>query len=246
MKQLMAIGLVVIGAFVIFFLAQSGSFSPARSNSAAQNPGQQQTSNANQANSQTNTQNSQTNTQSAPVKVLCTLPPSSAPDIGGLKLGMNAEQVLALFPGSKVDKEVSADLAIKPSPFGEMRFTIKPDKFGANPKFAGINQITITLFDGAVSNINVSYKGPEWKSIDDFVTKFAGAENLPAADTWDAYPGMETQMKVLKCDGFEVNLFAGGKGGNLNYARIGDLVADRKLKERRAKAREKAMKEAKP
>jgi hypothetical protein len=47
-------------------------------------------------------------------------------------------------------------------------------------------------------------------------------------------------MKILKCKDFEVRVFAGGEGGNLNYVLMRDLVADKTLKDRRAKAREKA------
>ena len=47
-------------------------------------------------------------------------------------------------------------------------------------------------------------------------------------------------MKTLKCTNFEIRVFAGGEGGNLNYVFVRDLDADKKLKDRRAKAREKA------
>lgn len=43
-------------------------------------------------------------------------------------------------------------------------------------------------------------------------------------------------MKTLKCDGFEISVFAGGKGGrNLNYALMRDMVAGKGLKDRRKK-----------
>jgi hypothetical protein len=47
-------------------------------------------------------------------------------------------------------------------------------------------------------------------------------------------------MKTLKCTEFEIRAFAGGKGGNLNYVLIKDLVAEKKLKDRRNKAKAKA------
>jgi hypothetical protein len=48
---------------------------------------------------------------------------------------------------------------------------------------------------------------------------------------------MDNTLKLLKCAGFEINVFAGGAGGSQNYVLIKDLEAEKKLKERRAKAR---------
>jgi hypothetical protein len=119
-------------------------------------------------------------------------------------------------------------------------FLIRPDEYGSKEKFAGTSRITFTLLDGHVSNFTVSYNGPEWSHVDKFVAKFIEGTNLPAADAWQAYVGLDTQLKILKCTDFEIQVFAGGKDGNLNYVLIRDLVADKKLKERRDKAREKA------
>jgi hypothetical protein len=47
-------------------------------------------------------------------------------------------------------------------------------------------------------------------------------------------------MKTLKCMDFETQIFAGGKGGNLNYVMMRDLIADKTQKERRAKAKKNA------
>jgi hypothetical protein len=51
---------------------------------------------------------------------------------------------------------------------------------------------------------------------------------------------MDNQLKTLKCTDFEVEVFAGGKGGNLNYVKVKDLSAEKKLNDRRAKAAAKA------
>src|SRR6267142_2813573 len=61
-----------------------------------------------------------------------------------------------------------------------------------------------------------------------------------AAYQWEAYVGMDNSLKILKCTDFEIRVFAGGQGGNLNYALMKDLAAEKKLKERRDKARAKA------
>jgi len=76
--------------------------------------------------------------------------------------------------------------------------------------------------------------------VDKFLAKFLAGRNLPALEQWEPYTGMETQMKSLKCADFEINAFAGGEAGKINYVSMKDLVAERTLKDRRAKARAKA------
>jgi hypothetical protein len=170
----------------------------------------------------------------------CSLVLDQAPVLNGLRLGMTRAELLALFPGSSEDAEVRTELARPPSPFGVSGLLIRPDRFGSKEKFAGVTQITFALLDGRVSSINVGYSGPEWPHVDKLVTKFIEGTNLPAADAWEAYVGMDTQMKTLRCKDFEARVFAGGPGGNLNYVLMRDLVADRTLKDRRAQAKEKA------
>jgi len=179
-------------------------------------------------------------THSVSDKAPCSLVMDQAPVINGLKLGMTSQQVLALFPGSSEDAEVRSALAKPASQFGVSGFVIRPDKYQPKEKITGLTQITFTLLDGRVSSLSVGYNGPEWPHVDSFVAKFIEGTNLPAADAWEAYVGLDTQMKTLKCTDFEVRVFAGGERGNLNYVLMRDLVADKTLKDRRAKAKEKA------
>jgi hypothetical protein len=169
----------------------------------------------------------------------CTLSIAQAPVVSGVKLGMTPEQVLALFPGSREDKEVSGSLARPASKFGVSTFMIRPERYASKAKFAGVSQISFTLFDGRVSTYNVGYTGPEWKHVDEFVTKFAEATKLPAANAWEAQEGMDSQLKILKCKEFEVSVFAGGRQvQNINYVKVRDLAVEEKLRERREKAKE--------
>lgn len=170
----------------------------------------------------------------------CTLTLPGAPVINGLRLGMIPDEVVALFPGSKEDAEVRTALARPPSPFGVSGFLIRADKYEPKEKFAGLTQITFTLLDGRVSSINVGYSGPEYSHVDKFVEKFVEGKSLPAVDQWEAYVGMDNTLKMLKCKEFEVSVFIGGTGGNLNYVSVKDLVAEKTLKDRRAKARAQA------
>lgn len=170
----------------------------------------------------------------------CSLTKAEAPVIGGLKLGMTKEEVLAVFPGSKDDPELRSQLSHPPSPLGVSNFVVHPGTLAGNEKFDAFSHFTFNLLDGRVSSLNIGYNGPAYSQVDEFVTKFVAGTNLPPADQWQVYTGMDNQLKTLRCKDFEVRVFAGGKDGNLNYVMLTDLEADKRLKERRAKARAQA------
>lgn len=173
-------------------------------------------------------------------KVPCTVPRDRASEIKGVRLGLSTEQVLALFPGSKEDAALKAALAKPPNQYGVSTLMIKPEKYASKEKFAGIREIIFTFLDGRVSSFQANYESAPWKHVDEFVTDFTTGSKLPGVDSWDAYTGLDTQQKSLKCDGFEVTLFAGGEALNANHVKVQDLVAAEELKERRAKAKQKA------
>jgi len=170
----------------------------------------------------------------------CTLKLSEAPVLYGLKLGMTPEEILARFPGSKDDAELRSALAAPAGRFGNSTLLITPSKYGSAEDYKEISRITFSLLDGRVSNFTISYKGPEWPHVDKFIENFANGKNLLPADRWEPFSGMDTQMKTLTCNGFSIRIFAGGEGGSLNYVLLEDLDADKKLKDRRKKAREQA------
>lgn len=172
-------------------------------------------------------------------KPACTLNLSQAPNLKGLALGMTADDLLALFPGSKDDSEIRAELARPANQFGTSSLFIKPSKYGGD-KFADIIQVTAKFLDGKVSNLMVGYNGPEWPHVDRFVTQLVEGTSLPPADQWTAYTGLDTQLKILPCTSFEVRVFAGGAGGAQNYVQLQDLEAEKTLKDRRDKAKAKA------
>ena len=170
----------------------------------------------------------------------CSLRSDVAPVLHGLRLGMTPDEVLALFPGSRDDPEIKSRLSRPPSQFGGSELVIHPQKYEPKDKFPGIDHINFSFLDGVAHTINVGYTGPAYAHVDEFINKFVTSSTLPSADQWQPYPGMDTQMKTLTCKDFEVRVFAGGEGGNLNYVLLTDLEAEKKLKDRRAKARAKA------
>ena len=179
-------------------------------------------------------------TSSVPQPATCTLKLSEAPLINRLKLGMSVDEILAVFPGSKDDAELRTALSKPRGPHGNSSFLLTPSKYGSAADFKEVSRVTFTMLDERVSGFTVYYNGPEWPHVDKFVEKFVEGKSLPAADQWEPYAGMENQMKTLTCTDFSIRVFTGGEGGNQNYVLVQDLEADKKLKERRRKARESA------
>lgn len=174
-------------------------------------------------------------------RATCTLNTTQGPDINGVRLGLNTQQVLDLFPGSRDDAVVRA-AAEKLTALGASSFELRPDKYGAEKNFVGIKRLTFSFLDQRLNSFTAGYDGPQWKNVDEFVKKFSEGKTLPPLEAWEAYVGLDTQLKTLKCDGFEISVFAGGEGGNLNYVQMKDLAAEKELRERRAKARKAAEK----
>src|ERR1041385_1725071 len=90
----------------------------------------------------------QSDSPGAHEKAVCSLSVAQVPGVGDLRLGMTAEQVLALFPGSSEDPELRSKLSQPASPLGVSDFPIRPSKYQSKEKFAGISQITFTFLDG--------------------------------------------------------------------------------------------------
>jgi hypothetical protein len=178
-------------------------------------------------------------TSSVPTRNACTLKMSEAPVIHRLKLGMTTDEILALFPGSKDDSELRSASSAR-GPLGNSTFLITPSKYGSTSDFKDVVRLTFTMLDGHVSSFTISYNGPAWPDVDKFVEKLVSDKDLPNADQWEPYVGMESQMKTLTCADFSIRVFSGGEGGSQNYVLVEDLEAGKALKERRKKAREQA------
>ena len=174
-------------------------------------------------------------------KGTCTLNTTQAPDIKGVRLGLTIQEVLNLVQGSQDDPEVRA-AAENVSAVGASSFVLRPEKYGAEKNFVGINQFTFRFLDKRLSSFTAGYGGPQWKHVDEFIKKFSEGTTLPPLEAWEAYVGLDTQHKTLRCDGFEISMFVGGEGGSLNHVQMKDLAAEKELKDRRAKARKAAEK----
>ena len=169
----------------------------------------------------------------------CSLTLAQQPVVNGLKLGMAPDEVLSLFAGSQDDPEVKANLAKPPSEFGVSAFTIRPANFGAK-QFTDSNYISFTLLDGRVMKFYIDYGTGQRPSVDKFIDNFVQGTNLPASDVWQAYPGMENQLKTLRCAEFEIRAFTPVQAGIPSYVEFHDLPREKILKSRIDKAHAKA------
>lgn len=185
----------------------------------------------------------------AKVSPPCTLKVSQAPAVRGIKLGMPAEDLLTLFPGSAGEDGIKASvsLADKYPNFGVVGMDIVPSRYSTRERYAGVGTFNFVLLDGRVAQYEVQYlsapSGPTWRNIDDFIAKIADAFNVPAAKSWTAHQYNPT-VKELKCDGFQLQASNVNLRGSLTVATFDAPFKTRQ--ERMAAFEEKARREFRP
>src|SRR6185369_1943853 len=90
--------------------------------------------------------------RSPPGKAKCILTRTQSPEIRGIRLGMAPDELLAVYPEDVNRLKISE--AIKESKrannYGVARFDLRPDRETPNPRFKGLNYITIELLDERV------------------------------------------------------------------------------------------------
>jgi hypothetical protein len=128
----------------------------------------------------------------------CKLTVAQAPGIRGLRLGMTIDQTLAVFPGPQADSDVRASLAR--DYFGSQGASVVPAKYESTEKFVGVSSIDFGFLDGRLTRFSIQYKGPEWKSDEQFAAKVAEALSLPGVESWKPIP----DGLALACEGFQV------------------------------------------
>lgn len=183
----------------------------------------------------------QTPNSSSPSK--CSLTREQAPEIRGIRLGMSAEQLSALFPEDGNRQRIME--AVKQSKlsdnYGVGRLDLRAEKAVANPRLSGTDSITVELLDERVTSFHIFYVGPEWKNVDQFVARLSDALRL-SSSWW--VPEDELQ-RSLKCDGFRVD--AGAVNGvSRSWVRMQDTSAPLVVENRRETAKEKLRQAFKP
>jgi hypothetical protein len=175
----------------------------------------------------------------------CRLTLAQAPVIRGLRLGMTAEDVFEVFAGNRHDGQMNLELTKTTDRFGFSRLDVFISGPSFKPRFAGVNQVSFQFLDRRITSMWISYDGPEWTGVDEFISRVSEALNLPGLSAWKSAGEVKNpSIKTLKCNGFQVRVSS--YGGGQNSINLQDMSADRVLNERKAEAREKARREFKP
>lgn len=171
----------------------------------------------------------------------CTLTPEQAPEIRGLRLGMSAEQLLTLFPDEANRRRIIDAVSVSKQP--ELYGVGNLDLAGSekdNPRFAGVNYISIRLLDERVTSFHIGYKPVEWKSVDQFVTKLSEGLRLPKLP-WER----GNQSSVVTCKGFRLEAYAFQSSGE-SVVRVIDTSVNQIVEARKEVEKEKARQAFRP
>src|SRR5260370_1194102 len=101
---------------------------------------------------------------SQPAQSRCSLTEATSPSVRGLRLGMTAEQVIALFPGSAKNKEIKTALDKARSTTGSeiVYISFDPSTSANKEKSAEVGSISVGLYKARVKDLDVEYVGPTW------------------------------------------------------------------------------------
>ena len=170
----------------------------------------------------------------------CSLTLAQAPTIRDVRLGMSSEEVFKMFPGSSDEPYIQTQLSTADQRFGIVEFSI-PTTLLPKPKFEGVSSLSVLFLDNRLSEFAFTYPGLEWKNVDDFISKFSEAFNLPRPETWEV--SNLPHLKKLPCQGFEMSASAGAGGSSI---RIRIPETQQIVSDRQEAKKEKARKEFKP
>jgi hypothetical protein len=178
------------------------------------------------------------------VQTRCNLTEATAPNVRGLRLGMDIQQFLALFPGITKKKEMKDTIEKAKSATGDEVVTLGFDPVidGEARSFAGIESVAATVYKGRVMDLNAQYGGATWRTVDEWVAKLSESFNLPRAQDWVVGPN-ESPNKVLNCDGIQIEAAIQGGSASIRVRNSGYL---RESEERGRAAEDKKRKDVKP
>ena len=134
----------------------------------------------------------------------CRLERAVAPDYGGVMLGMTAEELARMFPGSEelqratTEKTAGAGKQFVAS-LGMLELGVRREQF------ADAGELVLTFLGGRVHRIDVRYRHPfAWADASEF-SELASKRLAVPADAWGAVSSdAEKQSRVLDCRGFSV------------------------------------------
>ena len=172
----------------------------------------------------------------------CTLTPEQSPEIRGVRLGMTTEQLQNMFPeeGNLETLNNAIAMAKQAQAYGASSADLRPDRKTANPRFAGLDHITVRLLDDRVITFHVMYSPTEWNSVGQFLARLSEAFRLPRA-SWE----LGDESGFLKCNGFRVEAWA-SKNSTHSTVSVRNTSVDNVVEDRKEAAREKVRQAFKP
>jgi hypothetical protein len=130
----------------------------------------------------------------------CRLERAVAPDYGGVMLGMTAEELARMFPGSEeLQKATGASAKQFVASLGMLELGVRREQF------ADAGELLLTFLGGRLHRIDVRYRRPvPWKGVAEF-SEHASKRLAVPADSWgEPASDHEKQSRVLDCRGFSV------------------------------------------
>lgn len=130
----------------------------------------------------------------------CRLERTVAPDYGGVMLGMTAEELARMFPGSEeLRRAAGAAAGTSVASLGMLELGVRREHF----RDAG--ELVLSFLGGRLNRIDVRYRRPvPWKDVAEFSAHASKRLAVPA-DSWGAPASdPERQSRVLDCRGFSV------------------------------------------
>ena len=133
----------------------------------------------------------------------CRLERAVAPDYGGVMLGMKAEELARMFPGSEDLQKGAQGAADSSKPFvaslGGLELGVRREQFG------DVNELLLTFLGGILHRIDVRYRQPvPWRAVTEFSEQASKRLAVPV-DSWgEPSAGAGKQSRVLDCRGFSV------------------------------------------
>ncbi|HEV8485266.1 MAG TPA: hypothetical protein VGV87_17110 [Blastocatellia bacterium] len=172
----------------------------------------------------------------------CGLTEATSPSVRGVRLGMSTEQLLALFPANARRRDFKDALErVKTASSDETaRLSIDPMIDASGDTSAGA--VAVGLTKGRVTDFTISYVGPTWRNVDEWVAKLTESLKLPAGRTWTVGPN-ENPNKILRCNGIEIEAAIQGGGGSITIRNTEQVKVG---EQRRDAGEEKKRREFKP
>jgi len=172
---------------------------------------------------------------------VCRIPVRISPDIRGVHLGMQFEEVKRQFHDS-----LGFTLAPKPDEAGvidSVNLSLL-DWYDKGDAFKGVEAMALVFTDGKVSAIGVAYSADtKWSAVNDFTSQISKTLALPSA--WQKPTNADpTVARVMYCDGFRVIANIGNKGPS--FIGLVDTNAEQTVKTRREAIEEKKRRTFKP